>query len=73
MRMQYWPTTCAEGYLILFGSRAPERLATHAYLNPAVAVALGWLVLGETVTGRMPIAAMLILAAVASTGVGRSC
>jgi drug/metabolite transporter (DMT)-like permease len=38
-----------------------------------VAVALGWLVLGETVTWRMPIAAMLILAAVASTGVGRSC
>jgi drug/metabolite transporter (DMT)-like permease len=68
------------GYLILFGSllaftayvfllraRPPERVATYAYVNPVVAVALGWLLLGETVTGTMLIAALIILAAVAVT------
>jgi drug/metabolite transporter (DMT)-like permease len=72
------------GYLILFGSvlafsayvflldtSAPERVATHAYVNPVVAVALAWLLLGEAVTGTMLIAAVLILAAVAVTVVGR--
>jgi drug/metabolite transporter (DMT)-like permease len=68
------------GYLILFGSllafsayvfllraSTPERVATYAYVNPVVAVVLGWLVLGEAVTGTMLIAALIILAAVAVT------
>jgi drug/metabolite transporter (DMT)-like permease len=73
------------GYLILFGSvlafsayvfllhaSAPERVATHAYVNPVVTVALGWLLLGEAVTGTMLVAAVLILAAVAVTVVDHS-
>jgi drug/metabolite transporter (DMT)-like permease len=68
------------GYLIVFGSllafsayvfllraRPPERVATYAYVNPVVAVALGWLLLGEAVTANMLIAALIILAAVAVT------
>jgi drug/metabolite transporter (DMT)-like permease len=68
------------GYLILFGSllafsayvfllrtSTPEHTATYAYVNPVVAVMLGWLLLGETITATMLIAALIILAAVAVT------
>jgi len=71
-------------YLILFGSllafsayvfllhaSTPERVSTYAYMNPVVAVALGWLIFGEAVTGSMLIAALIILAAVAVTVSGR--
>jgi drug/metabolite transporter (DMT)-like permease len=67
-------------YLILFGSllafsayafllraSTPERAATYAYVNPVVAVFLGWALLGEPLTGTMLIAAAIILAAVAAT------
>jgi drug/metabolite transporter (DMT)-like permease len=40
-------------------------VATYGYVNPVVAVALGWLVLGEPVTPRMVVAGTVILAAVA--------
>jgi drug/metabolite transporter (DMT)-like permease len=43
---------------------APARAATYAYVNPVVAVALGWLLLGEPVTIRTAIAAVIILGAV---------
>ena len=65
-------------YLILFGSmlaytsyawllrNAPLQLvATHAYVNPVVAVALGTLFLAEPLSGRTVVAAAIILAAVA--------
>jgi drug/metabolite transporter (DMT)-like permease len=39
-------------------------VATYAYVNPVVAVALGWLVLGEPVTPRMLAAGAVILVAV---------
>jgi drug/metabolite transporter (DMT)-like permease len=39
-------------------------VGTYAYVNPVVAVVLGWLVLHEPVTGRMLIAMGLILGAV---------
>jgi enoyl-CoA hydratase/carnithine racemase len=61
MNMQYWATTCAEGYLILFGSVAPR------LCEPGGDLALGWLLLGEAVTGTMLVAALLIVAAVAVT------
>lgn len=40
------------------------RIATYAYVNPIVAVFLGWLILGEPLTPRTAIAAIVIVAAV---------
>jgi drug/metabolite transporter (DMT)-like permease len=64
-------------YLIVFGSIVaftafgwlvrnvrPTMVATYAYVNPVVAVFLGWLLAGEPVTGRTLLAAILILGAV---------
>ncbi len=65
-------------YLIVFGSlvafsayvwllgRVPTTaVATYAYVNPLVAVLLGWAILGERVTGQTLIAGALIVVAVA--------
>ncbi len=65
-------------YLITFGSllgysayvwllaNAPiAKVSTYAYVNPVIAIALGVIVLDETVTLRIVVGALLILAAVA--------
>jgi len=65
------------GYLIVFGSlvgfsaylwllrvSAPARVSTYAFVNPVVAVFLGWALAGEPITPRMLIAAAIIIAAV---------
>ena len=67
----------AVAYLIVAGSligfstfawlmrhSTPARVATYAYVNPLVAVILGWLILGEPVTSRVLFAAVLVVAAV---------
>lgn len=67
----------ALGYLILFGSviaftaynwllehYSPTLVATHTYVNPVVAVLLGWAYAGEALTGRVAVAAALVVAAV---------
>jgi len=51
-------------YLWLLRVSSPSRVATHAYVNPVVAVVLGWAVGGEALTGRMLVAAALIIGAV---------
>jgi drug/metabolite transporter (DMT)-like permease len=64
-------------YLIVFGSllafsaytwllrSAPVTLvATYAYVNPVVAVLLGWAILGEPITARMLLAGSVIIGAV---------
>jgi drug/metabolite transporter (DMT)-like permease len=64
-------------YLIVFGSlvgfsafawllrvTSPSRVATYAYVNPAVAVFLGWAFAGEQLGGRTLVAAAVIVAAV---------
>jgi len=64
-------------YLIVFGSliafsayvwllrvEPPSRVATYAYVNPVVAVTLGWLFAGETLTPQTMIAAAIIIGAV---------
>jgi drug/metabolite transporter (DMT)-like permease len=51
-------------YLWLMRVSTPSRVATHAYVNPVVAVLLGWAVLGETVTMRTGVAMAVIVAAV---------
>jgi len=68
----------ALGYLVIVGSLvafptfvwlmqhcAPSRVSTYAYVNPVVAVALGWLIMDEPVTPRTLAAAVVILGAVA--------
>jgi drug/metabolite transporter (DMT)-like permease len=68
----------AFGYLIVMGSllgfstfvwlmkhSTPARVSTYAYVNPLVAVFLGWLILGEPVTARTLTAAAVIVVSVA--------
>ena len=40
------------------------RIATYAYVNPVVAVFLGWLILGEPLDVRTIVASVVIVAAV---------
>lgn len=67
----------ALAYLVVFGSlvaytsyvwllqvSTPARVSTYAYVNPVVAVGLGWLILSEPLTREMAIATPLILMAV---------
>jgi len=64
-------------YLVVFGSLVgysayayalkhapPTIVGTYAYVNPVIAVLLGWLLRGEAVTGRTVLAMALILGAV---------
>ena len=73
-----WVSLGALLYLSLFGSVvaftayswllrnvSPARAATYAYVNPAVAVFLGWAIANEPVTLRMIVAAAIIVASVA--------
>jgi len=68
----------AWSYLVVFGSligfstftwlmkhSTPARVSTYAYVNPVVAVFLGWLVLHEPVSPRIFVAAGVIIAGVA--------
>ena len=51
-------------YVWLLGRMPATRVASHAYVNPLVAVALGYLVAGEELTLRMMLAASLVVASV---------
>ncbi len=74
----------AWGYLILVGSlvgfttfvwlmkhSTPARVSTYAYVNPIVAVFLGWQVLHEPISPRLFLAAAIIIAGVALITVAR--
>jgi len=52
-------------YVYLLKHSTPARVSTYSYVNPVVAVFLGWLILGEPVSGRTFVAALVIVAAVA--------
>lgn len=81
-----WQAIVALAYLIVFGSivafsayswllrvAPPARIATYAYVNPVVAMFLGWLFAGEKLTSRTMLAAGVILGGVAliTTGISR--
>jgi drug/metabolite transporter (DMT)-like permease len=64
-------------YLLIFGSlitftayswllknARPAMVATYAYINPVIAVILGWAIAGEAFTGRMSLGAVVIVASV---------
>lgn len=72
-------------YLILFGSllgftayiwllrvSTPAKVATYAYVNPVVAVLLGWALADEPLTSRTLLAAAVIVGAVALITTARS-
>ncbi len=51
-------------YMWLLANVSPSRLGTYAYVNPVIAVFLGWILVGEPLTGRTLIAAAVIIGAV---------
>jgi drug/metabolite transporter (DMT)-like permease len=51
-------------YLYLLRESTPARVSTYAYVNPLIAVLLGWLILDERLSPRMAWAAVLIVAGV---------
>jgi len=72
-----WTSIGAFVYLLVFGSLVgftaysfllnnvtPERAATYGYVNPVVAVLLGWLVAREPLTLRMIVAMTIIVGSV---------
>ena len=72
-----WVSLAAFGYLLIFGSLVgftayswllrnvtPASASTYAYVNPAVAVLLGWLIASEPLTLRMLVAAAVIVCSV---------
>lgn len=67
----------ALGYLVIFGSllgfssyvwllkvTTPARASTYAFVNPVIAVLLGWAFAGEPITPRVAVAGGIIVAAV---------
>ena len=58
-------------YIWLLGVSTPSRVATYAYVNPVVAVFLGWALAGEPITARTLLAAAVIIAAVAVITTGK--
>jgi drug/metabolite transporter (DMT)-like permease len=58
-------------YIWLLQVSTPARVATYAYVNPVIAVFLGWLLLSEPVTAQTFVAAVVIIAGVAIITVPR--
>ncbi|HVG87539.1 MAG TPA: EamA family transporter, partial [Gaiellales bacterium] len=52
-------------FMWLLGHVAPSRVATYAFVNPVVAVLLGWAIADEPLTTGMLAATCVIIAAVA--------
>jgi drug/metabolite transporter (DMT)-like permease len=68
----------ALAYLVVFGAivaytayswllknASPTSVTTYAYVNPAVAVVLGWAIAGESMTAQMLVGAAIIVGSVA--------
>lgn len=58
-------------YTWLLGVSQPSRVATYAYVNPVVAVFLGWLLANETLSPRMAVGVAVIVSAVVLVTMGR--
>jgi drug/metabolite transporter (DMT)-like permease len=59
-------------YIWLLRHQPASRISTYAYVNPVVAVFLGWAIAGEPLTVRTMIAAAIIVGAVALITTARS-
>jgi drug/metabolite transporter (DMT)-like permease len=75
----------AFGYLVIVGSIVafptfvwllehctPAKVSTYAYVNPVVAMFLGWAILGEPMNLRIFLAAAVIIGAVAIITIGKT-
>jgi drug/metabolite transporter (DMT)-like permease len=51
-------------YLYILKNSTASKVATYAFVNPVVALFLGWMLAGETITTRTALAAAVILTAV---------
>ena len=51
-------------FMWLMKHSTPARVVTYNYVNPLVAVILGWLILGEPITARTLVASAVIIGAV---------
>nr|MBA3466897.1 EamA family transporter [Gemmatimonadaceae bacterium] len=59
-------------YIWLLDKVSPAMLGTYAYVNPVVAVILGWAIAGEELSLRTAIAAVIVICAVALITTARS-
>ena len=59
-------------YIWLLDKVSPARLGTYAYVNPLVAVVLGWAIAGERLSLRTGVAAAIVICAVALLTTARS-
>lgn len=59
-------------YIWLLSHQPPSRVSTYAYVNPVVAVFLGWALAGEALSLRSAIAAAIIIGAVVIITTARS-
>ena len=80
-----WPAVAGLSYLVIFGSligfmayvwllsvRSPTLVGTYAYVNPVVAVFLGWAFFQEKISALQVIALAIILGGVILVSVGKS-
>ena len=59
-------------YVFLLKAVSPAKASTYAYVNPVVAVILGWLIAHEPVNRSMILGAVIILGAVAMISISHS-
>ncbi|MEP6492589.1 MAG: EamA family transporter [bacterium] len=59
-------------YVYLLQAVSPAKASTYAYVNPVVAVFLGWAIAAEPVTGRTLLAAAIILGGVAMISISQA-
>lgn len=59
-------------YIWLLDKVSPARLGTYAYVNPIVAVVLGWAIASERLSFRTAVAAAIVICAVALITTARS-
>jgi len=57
-------------YIYLLRATTPARAATYAFVNPLVAVVLGWTLAGETLSARTLVAAAIIVSGVVAIVTG---
>jgi drug/metabolite transporter (DMT)-like permease len=59
-------------YVWLLEHSTPAKVSTYAYVNPVVAVILGWAILGEPMNLRILLASAVIVGAVAIITIGKA-
>lgn len=59
-------------YIWLLDKVSPAHLGTYAYVNPIVAVLLGWAIAGEKLSARTAVAAAIVIAGVALITIART-